>query len=104
MAYAVRQRTREIGMRVALGATASNILWLVMRDGILVAGLGAAIGLGAGIAFARSMSALLFATSPTDPLTLAAAALVLLAVAAVACYLPARRAARVDPVRTLTTV
>jgi predicted permease len=101
MAYAVRQRTREIGMRVALGATASNILWLMMRDGILVAGLGAAIGLGAGVAFARWMSALLFATSPTDPLTLAAAALVLLAVAAAACYLPARRATRVDPVRTL---
>ena len=101
MAYAVRQRTREIGMRVALGATAADILWLVMRDGILVAGLGAAIGLGAGVAFARAMSGLLFATSPTDPVTLAAAALVLLAVAAFACYLPARRAARVDPVRTL---
>jgi ABC-type antimicrobial peptide transport system permease subunit len=89
-------------MRVALGATGANILWLVMRDGMIVAGLGAVIGLGAGIAFARSMAGLLFATSPTDPLTLSAAALVLLAVAAIACYLPARRAARVDPVRTLT--
>jgi predicted permease len=101
MAYAVRQRTREIGMRVTLGATAAQIVWLVMRDGILVAGLGAAIGLGAGVACARSMSRLLFATSPADPLTLAAAALVLLAVAAIACYLPARRATRIDPVRTL---
>ena len=101
MAYAVRQRTRELGMRVALGATATDILWLVMRDGIVVAGIGVAVGLAAGIAFGRAMSALLFATSPTDPLTLAAAALVLLAVAAAACYVPARRATRVDPVRTL---
>ena len=101
MSYAVRQRTREIGTRLALGATSRNILWLVMRDGVLVAGLGAAIGLAAGWAAARSMSALLFGTSPADPLTLGGAAVTLLAVAMLACYIPARRATRVDPVRSL---
>jgi len=101
MAHSVRQRTREIGMRVALGATASDILWLVMRHGIAVAGLGAVVGLAAGVAAARSLSALLYATSPGDPLTLAAATAVLLAVALLACYIPARRATRVDPVQTL---
>jgi putative ABC transport system permease protein len=101
MSYSVRQRTREIGTRLALGATSGNIVWLVMRDGVLVAGLGSAIGLAAGLLAARSMSALLFGTSPADPLTLGAAAAVLLGVAMVACYVPARRATRVDPVRSL---
>ena len=103
MSYSVKQRTREIGMRLALGATPRNILWLVMRDGVLVAGLGAAIGLAAGVAAARSLSAFLFVTSPSDPLTLGGAAFVLLLVAVVACYLPARRATRVDPVKTLAS-
>jgi ABC-type antimicrobial peptide transport system permease subunit len=101
MAHSVRQRTREIGTRVALGATASDILWLVMRDGIVVAGLGAALGLAAGVAAARSLSALLYRTSPVDPVTLAGATAILLAVALLACYIPARRATRVDPVLTL---
>jgi putative ABC transport system permease protein len=101
MSHSVRQRAREIGTRVALGASESNIVWLVMREGILVAGLGAALGLTAGIAIARSLSALLYATSPADPLTLGAAALLLLVVALLACYIPARRATRVDPVKTL---
>jgi ABC-type antimicrobial peptide transport system permease subunit len=97
MSYAARQRTREIGTRLALGATPANILWLVMRDGVLVAGLGAAIGLAAGFAAARALSTLLFSTSPGDPLTLGVATLVLMLVALTACYLPARRATRVDP-------
>jgi predicted permease len=101
MSHSVRQRTREIGTRVALGASRSNIVWLVMREGILVAGLGAAVGFTAGMAAAESMSALLYSTSPGDPLTLTTAVLVLLAVALLACYIPARRATRVDPVRTL---
>ena len=88
-------------MRVALGATASDIQWLVMRHGVAVAGLGAAVGLAAGVAAARSLSTLLYGTSPGDPLTLAAATAVLLAVALLACYIPARRATRVDPVQTL---
>jgi putative ABC transport system permease protein len=101
MSYSVRQRTREIGTRLALGATSGHIVWLVMREGVLVAGLGSAIGLAAGLLAARSMAALLFGTSPGDPLTLGAAAAVLLGVAMVACYVPARRATRVDPVRSL---
>jgi putative ABC transport system permease protein len=101
MSYAVRRRTREIGTRLALGATPGHILWLVMREGIAVAGLGAAVGVAAGIAGARLLSGILFATSPGDPVTLGAAALILLAVAALACYIPARRATRVDPVATL---
>ena len=101
MAHSVRQRTREIGTRVALGATASDILWLVMRDGVAVAGLGAALGLAGGVAAARSLPALLYDTSPADPATLAGATAVLLAVALLACYIPARRATRVDPVQTL---
>jgi putative ABC transport system permease protein len=101
MAHSVRQRTREIGTRVALGATASNILWLVIREGIVVAGLGVVLGLAANVAAARALSTLLYGTSPADPLTLAVATLVLLAVALLACYLPARRATRVDPVKTL---
>jgi ABC-type antimicrobial peptide transport system permease subunit len=101
MAHSVRQRTREIGTRVALGASASNIVWLVMREGVLVAGLGAVVGLATGVATARSLSALPYGTSPADPLTLAASALVLLIVALLACYIPARRATRIDSVRTL---
>ena len=101
MSYSVKQRTREIGTRLALGATSRNILWLVMRDGVLVAGLGAAIGLAAGVAAARSLSTFLFVTSPSDPLTLAASTFVLLTVALLACYIPARRATRLDPVKTL---
>src|SRR5262245_2567413 len=101
MSYSVRQRTREIGTRLALGATGADIVWLVMRDGLLVAALGGAIGVGCGLAAARALSALLYGTSPADPLTLGLAVLILLAVAVLACYLPARRATRVDPVRTL---
>ena len=101
MSYSVRQRTREIGTRLALGASSGNIVWLVMRDGVLVAGLGSAIGLAAGLLAARSMSALLFGTSPADPLTLGAAAAVLLGVAMVACYVPARRATKLEPRESL---
>ena len=101
MSYAVRQRTREIGTRLALGATSGNILWLVMREGVIVAGLGSAIGLAAGLLAARSLSALLYGTSAADPVTLGTAVAVLLSVALLACYVPARRATRVDPVKTL---
>ena len=72
-----------------------------MRDGIAVAGLGAALGLAGGVAAARSLSALLFGTSPADPATLGGATAVFLGVAMLACYIPARRATRVDPVQTL---
>jgi predicted permease len=101
MSYAVRQRTREIGTRLALGATSGNILWLVMRDGVAVAGLGAVIGLLFGFGAARSNRGLLFSTSPGDPLTLGLATMLLMLVALTACYIPARRATRLDPRESL---
>jgi putative ABC transport system permease protein len=102
MSYVVRQRTREIGTRVALGATSHDILWMVMRQGAVIAGLGAAIGLAAGLAAARLLNSILYGISASDPLTLAGAAVLLIATTMAACYLPARRASHVDPARTLS--
>jgi predicted permease len=101
MSYVVRQRTREIGTRVALGATRSDILWLVMRQGVGIAAVGTAIGLVVGLAAARSLSAILYGITPSDPITLAGSAIVLAITMVAACYVPARRAASVDPARTL---
>ena len=101
MSYAVRQRMREIGTRVALGATPSNILWLVLGDGARIAIIGTVIGLATSFAAGRALRSLLFSTSPVDPLILSAAAGLLLATTLAACYFPARRATRVDPVTTL---
>jgi putative ABC transport system permease protein len=103
MSYAVRQRTREIGTRMALGASSGRIRWMVMRDGLLTGAIGAAIGLAGGVASARALSTLLYQVSPADPLTLAASAGLLFVVAMVASYLPARRAIRLDPVKTLAS-
>jgi putative ABC transport system permease protein len=97
IAYAVRQRTREIGTRLALGATPSNIVWMIVRDGLAVSALGTAVGLVIGMGLVRYLRPLLFATAPRDPLTVTAAAIVLLLVALAACYIPARRATRTDP-------
>jgi putative ABC transport system permease protein len=102
LSYVIRQRTREIGMRVALGATRGNIEWMVMRQGATIAGIGTAIGLIAGLAAGRSLGALLYATSTSDPLTLSAASATLVVTVLAACYIPARRAARIDPARTLS--
>ena len=102
LSYVIRQRTREIGMRVALGATRGNIAWMVMRQGATIAGIGTAIGLIAGLAAGRSLGALLYATSSSDPLTLSAASATLVVTVLAACYIPARRAARIDPARTLS--
>jgi putative ABC transport system permease protein len=101
MSYVVRQRTREIGVRVALGATKRDIVWLVMREGAGIAALGTAIGLIVGFISARSLVALLYGTSSYDPLTLGLAAVALFVTTMAACYIPARRAASIDPVRTL---
>ena len=101
LSYVIRQRTREIGMRVALGATRGNIAWMVMRQGATIAGIGTALGLIAGLAAGRFLDTLLFATSRTDPVTLVAASSTLVATVLAACYIPARRAARIDPARTL---
>lgn len=101
IAFSVSRRTREIGVRMALGAAPGQVLRMVVTQAMLLAAAGIAIGIAGGVALARVIRTLLFGISPTDPLTLAGASLVMLAVAAVASYLPARRAARVDPVVAL---
>jgi len=101
MHYFVAQRTNEIGVRMALGARYSNVLGLVLRQGLLLAGIGVMVGVFGALALTRLLSSLLFAVTPTDPVTFAAAPVLLLAVAALACWIPARRAAAIDPVRAL---
>jgi len=101
MSYAVAQRTQEIGIRMALGAGEENILQMVMKNGAALALAGVAIGLLAAFLLARLISSLLFQTSASDPPTFSIVPLLLLAVALLASYLPARRAARVDPMVAL---
>ena len=101
IAYAVSQRRREIGIRLALGAPAREIRGLFVRGGLRVAGVGVAIGLGAAVGVTRLMRSLLFGVSAHDPIAFAAMPVVLAAAALLASYLPARRAAAVDPVETL---
>jgi putative ABC transport system permease protein len=101
LAYSVSRRTREIGIRVALGARPGDVLKLVVTQGMLLTLTGVAIGLAGGLLLTRFLSGLLFGVRPTDPLTFAGVSALLAAVALLACYLPARRAARVDPVTAL---
>jgi putative ABC transport system permease protein len=101
LSYAVAQRTQEIGIRMALGANRRDVLRLVMSDGLRLAGAGVVIGLGASLALTHLMTRLLFGVSASDPRTLTGVSLLLLAVALLACYVPARRAARVDPMVAL---
>jgi predicted permease len=101
VAGVVRERTREIGVRVTLGATPARVRGDVLRGALGIVAAGAVAGLAASLAGSRLLAALLFEVSPADPLTLAAVALLLVAVALLAAYLPARRAARVDPAITL---
>jgi putative ABC transport system permease protein len=101
MAYSVSQRTHEIGVRMALGARQSDVLALVLRQGGTLTALGIALGLGSSLVVTRVMQGLLFEVSATDPMNFAAVALLLAAIALAACYLPARRAARVDPMIAL---
>jgi len=101
MSYSVARRTNEIGIRMALGAERADVLRLVIREGLKPVLLGICIGLPAAIAGGRLIRSLLFDLEPSDPLTIVLATLLLLAVAALAGYLPARRAARVDPMTAL---
>jgi putative ABC transport system permease protein len=101
LAYSVAQRTREIGVRMALGARDTTVARMVVREALGVVGIGLAIGIAAALALTRVVASLLYETSPTDPVTFVGVALVLGAVAVVASYLPARRAARVDPIVAL---
>jgi len=101
VSYAVGQRTHEIGIRMALGARSSQVLGDVMRHGLLLLGIGVALGLGAAVFAARALSSLLFGVSATDPLVYAVVTLSLVGVAVLANLLPARRAASIDPMRAL---
>src|SRR5207248_6114571 len=97
----VTQRTQEIGIRMALGAQRSDVLGLVIRQGMVLTLIGVIVGLASAFALSRVIGNLLFGVSATDPATFVAIPLLLLFVALLACYLPARRAARFDPVRAL---
>jgi putative ABC transport system permease protein len=101
LAYSVAQRTREIGVRMALGARYSTVASMVVREALGVVGVGLALGIGGALALTRVMTSLLYDISPTDPATFVGVTLALGAVAVLASYLPARRAARVDPIVAL---
>jgi putative ABC transport system permease protein len=101
MAYAVNQRTHEIGIRAALGAQRSDILRLVLRDGLKIAIFGIATGIAGALALTRLMTSLLFEVKPTDPATFTGVAILLALIALAACLIPARRAMRVDPMVAL---
>jgi predicted permease len=101
ISYAVSQRTREIGIRMALGAKKSELAWMFVRSALLLTGVGTAVGLGVAATLMSLMRTLLFGISPLDPLTFAAVPVALVAAAALASYLPARRTAAVDPVVAL---
>ena len=101
LAYSVAERRREIGIRMALGASEGGVLTLVLRQGMVLAGIGLVVGLAGALAVTRVVSSLLFGVQPTDPITFAAVGLFMLGVAFVACVVPARRATRVDPLVAL---
>ena len=101
MAFAVGQRTREIGVRMAFGASRSSVVAMVLRQGVWLVVVGTTVGVALAIALSRFIRSQLFGVAPTDPFAFAAAIAILLVVAAVGCLIPARRAARVDPLVAL---
>jgi putative ABC transport system permease protein len=101
IAFSVNQRTQEFGIRMALGAQRGSVLTMVLRQGISLVLIGLAIGMAGALALTRALTTLLFGVQPTDALTYLAVSMVLVAVAAAACLIPARRAASVDPMVAL---
>jgi len=101
IAYRVAQRTREIGVRIAIGARPGKIYGLILSQGLRITLLGVGIGLVASLGLTRLLASFLFGVSPEDPLTFAGTGLLWVCVAVVACYVPARRAASIDPVKAL---
>jgi hypothetical protein len=101
ISYAVSQRSHELGLRIALGAEAGQVKGMVLRQSLVLSGIGVAIGLGLAFGLTRLMSSMLFGVSPLDPLTFVAVAVGITGVATVASYLPAHRAAAVDPMEAL---
>jgi len=103
MSYAVTQRTREIGLRIALGARPSDVIGMVVGRGMLLTSIGAVAGVALSLALTRLMSGMLFGVGAKDPLTFVCVSLLLAGVALMACYVPARRATKVDPMVALRT-
>ena len=103
ISYAVSKRTREVGIRLALGAEARQVQRMFLRQGLLLTAVGAAVGLVAAVLLSRWMSALLFEVSPLDPITYLGVTAVLILAAALASYLPTRRTTRIDPTTALRT-
>ena len=101
MSYAVAERRREIGIRMAMGAEAGVVLGMVLRHGLVVAGAGLVLGVAGALALTRLMTSFVFGVTTTDPVTFLSAPAALAAVALIACYVPALRATRVDPVVVL---
>jgi ABC-type antimicrobial peptide transport system permease subunit len=101
MAYSVQQRTQEIGIRMALGASAQDVRKMVVRQGMALALAGVIIGVAAALGVTRLMASLLYGVTPRDPIAMTSVALLLVGVALAATYLPARRASQMDPVESL---
>jgi ABC-type antimicrobial peptide transport system permease subunit len=101
ISYVVSERTHEIGVRLALGAGRADVMRMVVRQGMSLAISGTVVGLGGALVVARALAGLLYGVRPADPLTFGAVTVVLITVALIACYVPARRAIRVDPVIAL---